>query len=233
MIAGHEAEVARQFDAQRGRFKQTVGCEDFRLRAIETALGPLVGKRILDLGCGKGRFARHLQARGAQVVGLDLSWGMLAEAEGVPRVRASALRLPFTCASIDAVIAIEVFEHMSSRITKLACREALRVLRKGGLLAIIDKNIAALDARRPWLPSAFVKRLDEYRGRGMYPAGGKVRERWFWPQRLQAELAADFVDVRVFRLLAPSEERTWLFRRLPATRLMTLWLAHAPGGGHA
>ena len=48
------------------------------------ALEPLVGKRILDLGCGKGRFARALQGLGAQVVGLDLSAAMLAEATGVP-----------------------------------------------------------------------------------------------------------------------------------------------------
>jgi ubiquinone/menaquinone biosynthesis C-methylase UbiE len=35
---------------------------------------------ILDLGCGHGRDAEYLAARGATVVGADLSWGMLAHA---------------------------------------------------------------------------------------------------------------------------------------------------------
>src|SRR5208337_3136749 len=111
-------------------------------------------------------------------------------------------------------------------------RETSFATRRGGVLAIVDKNIAALDAQRPWLPSALVKRIDEYRGRWMYPARGLVRERWFWPSGFQAELARRFKDVRIVRLLAPAEERTWLFRRLPAARLMTLWTARVPGGDH-
>jgi len=166
------------------------------------------------------------------VVGLDLAAAMLAEATGVPRVRATARRLPFGPRTFDAMIAIEVFEHLDPRSRDLVCDEAQRVLRCGGVLAIVDKNIAALDAQRPWLPSALVKRIDEYRGRWMYPAPGSVRERWFWPSGFQAELRRRFKDVRIVRLLAPAEARTWLFRRLPAARLMTLWSARVPGGDH-
>ena len=96
MISAHEAEVAFRFDSLHRRFKPSIARDDYRLRGIVDALEPLLGKRILDLGCGKGRFARALQARGAQVVGLDLSAAMLAEATGVPRVRATARRLPFS-----------------------------------------------------------------------------------------------------------------------------------------
>ena len=232
MIATHEAEVAFRFDSLHRRFQPSLAGDDYRLRGIVDALEPLPGKRILDLGCGKGRFARALQALGAQVVGLDLSAAMLAEATGVRRVRATARRLPFGPRTFDAIIAIEVFEHLDPRSRDLVCDEARRVLRRGGVLAIVDKNIAALDAQRPWLPSALVKRIDEYRGRWMYPARGLVRERWFWPSGFQAELARRFKDVRIVRLLAPAEERTWLFRRLPAARLMTLWSARVPGGDH-
>jgi 2-polyprenyl-6-hydroxyphenyl methylase/3-demethylubiquinone-9 3-methyltransferase len=87
-----------------------------------------------------------------------------------------------------------------------------------------------MNAQRPWLPSLVVKRIDERRGRWMYPPGGPVRERWFWPPRFQAELGRWYEDVRVVRMLAPAEERKWLFRRFPAARLMTLWVAKAPGG---
>ena len=83
MIAEHEAVVAGRFDALCGRFKSEVAADDPRLLAIIERLSPLDGRRVLDLGCGKGRFARSLIERGAQVVGLDLSAGMLAEAAGV------------------------------------------------------------------------------------------------------------------------------------------------------
>ncbi len=232
MIATHEAEVAFRFDALHERFRPSIDRDDYRLRAILDELEPIGGKRILDLGCGKGRFARALQALGAEVVGLDLTAAMLAHATGVPRVQATARRLPFGPRTFDAVIAIEVFEHLDPWSREQTCNEAQRVLCCGGVLVIVDKNIAALDARRPWLPSALVKRIDEYRGRWMYPAHGLVRERWFWPPGLRAELRRRFSDVRIVRLLAPAESNTWLFRRLPAARLMTLWSARVPGGEH-
>ncbi len=47
------------------------------------------------------------------------------------------------------------------------------------------QECGALDARRPWLPSLVVKRIDERRGLWMYPAGGPVRERWFRPEALK------------------------------------------------
>ncbi len=232
MIATHEAEVACRFNSLHERFKPSIAHHDYRLRGLLDALEPLVGKRVLDLGCGKGRFARALQELGARVVGIDLSAAMMAQATGLPRVRATARRLPFGPGTFDAIIAIEVFEHLDPRSRNVVCAEARRALRRGGVLAIVDKNVAALDARRPWLPSVLLKRFDEYRGRWMYPARGLVRERWFWPPGLQAELRRWFEDVRMVRLLAPAEEQCWLFRRLPAARLMTLWSARVPGGDH-
>ena len=58
MISTHEAEVASRFDALHGRFSSTVASDDFRLgRVVVEAVGPLRGLQVLDLGCGKGRFA--------------------------------------------------------------------------------------------------------------------------------------------------------------------------------
>ncbi len=230
MISMHEREVAHRFTALQGRFKASLAPDDYRLRGVLQALGAVAGRRILDLGCGKGRFARALWERGAEVVGVDLSAAMLAGAVGLPRVRASARRLPLASAAFDAVCAVEVFEHLDPRSRSLVCAEARRVLLPGGLLVIVDKNTGALDARRPWLPSVLVKRIDEYRGRWMYPAGGPVRERWFWPEAMRAELERTFQDVQIHHLLAPAEEKSWLFRRLPAVRLMALWSARVPGG---
>ncbi len=222
-MVAHDAFVAARFDESEARFKAAVGPDDVRLQAVLRALGPLEGRRVLDLGCGKGRFAAHLKAQGAEVIGLDLSAAMLGRATGLDRVQASARRLPFSNATFDAVVAIEVLEHVGAIGPVLS--EARRVLTPGGRLAIVDKNLAALDARRPWVPSGFVKWIDERRGLWMYPADGPVRERWFWPATLRRRLRRDFAEVGVEFLLRPEESSSRVFRSIPSARLMILWSA--------
>lgn len=223
----HDAEVARSFDAAEARFKPAARPDDARLTAVLGAIGPVAGLRVLDLGCGKGRFALPLAARGAEVVGVDLSRAMLAHANGIDRAQASARSLPFADATFDALFAVEVLEHVGD--PGPALREARRVLRPGGRLAIVDKNLLACDARRPWLPSAALKWVDERRGLWMYPAGGPVRERWFVPGRLRRAIErAGFVAGRPEFLLTPDERRRWLHRAIPAARLLTLWSARVP-----
>src|SRR5436309_1868345 len=59
-------------------------------------------------------------------------------------------------------------------------------------------------------------------------AGGPVRERWFWPGSLCRRLRRDFVAVRAEYLLSPNERRRFVFRVVPAARLMTIWSARVP-----
>lgn len=224
----HDVEVASRFDEARGRFKREVDPGDYRLGAVLCGLAGMASPLLLDLGCGKGRFARRLEAAGARVVGLDLSAGMLAEARGVGRVRGSARALPFACGSFDAVVAIEVFEHLGD--IDAAIVEIRRVLKPGGRLIVIDKNAGSLNDRRPWLPSLVVKRIDERRGFWMYPADGPVRERWFWPHRLGRMLSLHFADVSIEYLLSPGESGRKVFRAFPMSRLMACWTARVPGG---
>jgi 2-polyprenyl-6-hydroxyphenyl methylase/3-demethylubiquinone-9 3-methyltransferase len=231
-IAGREAIVAARFDALHARFKPEVAEDDPRARAILEALGPLCGRRILDLGCGKGRFARVLDARGARVVGLDVSAAMLAAAGGATpdRVLGSARRLPFRDASFDAAIAVEVFEHFEPRAIDDACGELRRVLRPGGRFVLVDKNVYAMNARRPWLPALAIKWLDQRRGLWMYPASGPVRERWFRPGGMKRRLARWFPEVRTRHLLSRDEAGRFPFRAIPTARLFVLWEARSPGG---
>jgi ubiquinone/menaquinone biosynthesis C-methylase UbiE len=224
----HDAEVSRRFDEAAARFKPAVGAADYRLEAILRGLEGLERPTVLDLGCGKGRFARHLERRGATVVGLDLSQAMLAEASGLARVRATARNLPFADGSFDAVIAVESLEHVGEIEPVIA--EARRVLRRAGRLIVVDKNAAALNATRPWLPSLLVKWIDERRGLWMYPAGGPVVERWFRPGRLARLMARRFDEVSVGFLLSPDEARSRTFRAFPRARLMACWTASIDGG---
>jgi ubiquinone/menaquinone biosynthesis C-methylase UbiE len=226
-LSPHEAYVAERFDRLQARFKPTVAADDVRLLGLIRALGLLDGLRVLDLGCGKGRFATRLQEAGAEVVGLDVSAAMLGEARGIARVLGSAARLPWGDGTFDAVVAVEVFEHLED--VGPVIREASRVLRPGGRLAVVDKNAGSLNAARPYLPNHVVKWLDERRGRWMYPALGPVRERWFWPKALARQLSAEFEHVSVDYLLSPAETSP-IFQRRPAARMLTLWTARTPGG---
>jgi ubiquinone/menaquinone biosynthesis C-methylase UbiE len=230
LIAVHEKTVAGRFDSLRGRFKAEVAADDARLLAIVERLSPLYGRVVLDVGCGKGRFARRLTERGAHVVGLDASSGMLAEAGGLARVRATARRLPFRRASFDGAMAVEVFEHLAPESLDHVFAEVLRVLKPGGTFVVIDKNACSVDARRPWLPSLAVKWIDERRGRWMYSHREPVRERWFRPNQLARRLRRWFPEVHVRHLLSRHEEGRFPFEWVPAARLLVLWAAQAPGG---
>ncbi len=228
----HEAEVAARFDLLERRFKPALGRGDVRLAALLACLGPLRGRRVLDLGCGKGRFADALARAGAEVIGLDRSGAMLAGAvtSSYARVLCSGRRLPLAPAALDAAIAVEVFEHLHRAAIDEVLGELRRVLRPGGIVAIVDKNAASWNARRPWLPNLAVKWIDERRGLWMYPGGGPVRERWFWPRRFAHRLGRFFSEVRVTYLLSPEEARHASFVRVPRARLLTLWSARVPGG---
>jgi SAM-dependent methyltransferase len=228
----HEAEVAARFDLLERRFKPALGRGDVRLEALLACLGPLAGRRVLDLGCGKGRFAHALARAGAKVIGLDRSGAMLAgtAAAGYARVRGSGRRLPLATAVFDAAIAVEVFEHLHRAAIDEVLGELRRVLRPGGVVAILDKNAASLNARRPWLPNLAVKWIDERRGLWMYPSGGPVRERWLWPRGFAKRLGRSFGEVRLTYLLSPGEAGREVFLSVPQARLLTLWSARVPGG---
>lgn len=231
MTIAHERYVRSRFDALEARFRDEVSADDYRLRACLGAFAPLAGLRILDLGCGKGRFARHLREAGAEVVGLDGSRNMLSQAIGLDRVRGSALRLPFGSGTFDGAMAVEVFEHLPRSCVGLALGEVARVLKLRGRVVIVDKNVFALDAARPWLPKLAIKAIDERRGRWMYPAGGPVRERWFSPRGFAGQMRGHFDEVKTEFLVSPEESRRAIFRFVPKTRLMVLWAARVAVGG--
>ena len=98
--------------------------------------------RILDLGCGRGFYAKAITTLypGAAVAGVDFNPDYLAEAKAqtyattVRLARADARALPFPSESFDAVVCSEVLEHIVE--DRAALREINRVLRNGGLLLV-------------------------------------------------------------------------------------------------
>ncbi|GIP37635.1 methylase [Paenibacillus sp. J31TS4] len=108
------------------------------IRQLEAYPLPL-GSRILEVGCGTGRTACHLAARGHSVTAVDLHAGMLdkarkrSEAMGtsVLFLQADACRLPFEDRSFD-VLLVESVTNFADIQQALA--EYCRVLKPGGML---------------------------------------------------------------------------------------------------
>ncbi len=109
---------------------------------------PRAGDRVLDLGCGAGTdvflAAARVGARGI-AVGVDLSVEMLGRAAaaapgsaaGRARFVAGDLEsLPFRSGGFDAAISNGVLNLVPDKARAL--REAARVLRPGGVLAMAD-----------------------------------------------------------------------------------------------
>lgn len=108
------------------------------LRGAVERLAELAGARphtrLLDLATGTGTVARAATARGASVVAVDLSPGMLAVARrlspGIDLRPADARALPFGRGAFDAVTCGLSLSHFGER--ERALGEVLRVLRPGG-----------------------------------------------------------------------------------------------------
>src|SRR3954470_8825497 len=115
--------------------------------AVLAECGELQGKRVLDVGCGEGRFCRLLAGRGAEAVGLDPIAPLLDSARGQESaneryILGAGEGLPFRDASFDIVLfylsLIDITDYRG------AIREAVRVLRPGGRVIVANmSNIAS------------------------------------------------------------------------------------------
>jgi ubiquinone/menaquinone biosynthesis C-methylase UbiE len=98
--------------------------------------------RVLDIGCGPGRYVTALRERhpGIITVGLDLSPGMAAAtiATGTPAGVADAMQLPVRSASFDVAIAAHMLYHVPD--ISLAARELARVVGASGVVAIVTNG---------------------------------------------------------------------------------------------
>ena len=138
------ARIQSSFDQAAGdeeRFPSTIDPRIWHVKLVREHLGELRGRRVLDVGCGKGRFARIFKEAQpeAEIWGLDISEAMLRFVpEGIHTRAGSMTELPFEDAFFDGAYATESLEH-AVEISK-AVSEICRVVKPGGRIAIIDKN---------------------------------------------------------------------------------------------
>jgi len=119
-------------------------------------LGPVRGKRILEVGCGAARWSIALARQGARATGIDLSASQLAKARRlvtrsgfrVPLFRGSVERLPFRDAAFDIVFCD--WGAMTFSDPARSVPECARVLRRKGRFVFVTASplrYAALDPR--------------------------------------------------------------------------------------
>jgi SAM-dependent methyltransferase len=112
---------------------------DFELRRAFLSHDLRPDLRVLDLGCGEGRFTAEIAAAGASGVGAEVAQAAIDRARArhpeleFERVEIDG-ELPFADGAFDLVWASEVIEHVSDTARWLS--EVRRVLRPGGVLLI-------------------------------------------------------------------------------------------------
>jgi ubiquinone/menaquinone biosynthesis C-methylase UbiE len=137
-------EIVQHFNkaaADEENFPSTIDPRIYHVQLILDYFGGLDGKRVLDAGCGKGRFARVLAERypRASMVGFDLATAMLRHVPaGISACAGSMTALPFATGSFDYAYATESLEHAVQ--IDVAVAELCRAVRPGGRIVIIDKN---------------------------------------------------------------------------------------------
>ena len=101
------------------------------------------GERVLDLGCGNGRFYEKLKQ--GVYTGIDNSEELIKIAkekykEGDFRV-ASALELPFKNEEFDKIYSLAVLHHIPKDYHNIFVEESKRVLKKNGILVLTIWNL--------------------------------------------------------------------------------------------
>ncbi len=186
------------FDAEEALHPADVAPSDGRVGALRETLGNLNRKRVLDAGCGKGRFGKVLKRLfpDCELWGVDASRGMLQHVDGAfPVKQGSLLHLPFPAGEFDAAYCVESLQHVPN--WDGALRELRRVLRPGGTLAIIDRNakyLGTVDVS-PWErwvePDAFATLLERYFVRVSMAPVVQIAGQWLGDQFLMWRCEVD------------------------------------------
>jgi ubiquinone/menaquinone biosynthesis C-methylase UbiE len=124
--------------------------------------------RLVDLGCGTGRFLDFVKQKWPRLptLGLDLSEAYIGYARHHLRhwsrinlIVANAEAVPAPDNSCDAVTSIFMMHELPPKVRRSVIGEAARILRPGGRLILADSvqrgDIPQYDAMLDWFPTSY------------------------------------------------------------------------------
>lgn len=116
-----------------------------RVQTIFEWVNPADNSIILDMPCGRGFYLNMFRyVSNCTIIGAELEWAVIKKAQAnighldVPLHNANIYHLPYADNTFDAVILSEILEHIDDDVAGL--REAYRVLKPGGIVAITVPN---------------------------------------------------------------------------------------------
>lgn len=157
--ADHTARVLDQFAKQAESYAALINrSKDTTLPWLLEAMKPLASDRLLDVGCGTGRFAITLASLVANVVGIDLTAEMLQQAKqlqtdekltNIEWRQGDVAKLPFNDSEFTLVSSRAMLHHVIEPARVIT--EMKRVCKPGGRIMAMDltpshDKIAAFDA---------------------------------------------------------------------------------------
>ena len=100
--------------------------------------------KILDAGCGNGFITNYIFLKNSQVIGIDISQGMISEAQKrYPKIKFQKMnmeKLDFKDNSFDGIFCFQAFEHIPPKEQEKVLGECFRVLKENGILMFNTNN---------------------------------------------------------------------------------------------
>lgn len=131
-----------EFEAVSDTFLDTISKDDERYTTTRNAISDYKNAKILDLGCGKGRYLKNLLEEGLenQYYGVDISQNVMKDLAQYPiTCKVGTLtNIPFEENIFSVVYTCEALEHAID--FQSAIKEMARVTKRNGLIIVIDKN---------------------------------------------------------------------------------------------
>lgn len=188
----------QRFDAGSGQ--RGVAAALLALAEAQAWAGAQGAERILEVGCGTGHWLASLRPATGRLFGLDLSAGMLTQAqareEQLSLARGTACQLPFPDACADLVICINAIHHYQRQRDFVF--EARRLLRPGGALVVAGTDPRA-HRHRWYIYDYFVGTYETDLDR--FPSWGTVLD-WMAEagfERIEWRLVEQILDHKVDR----------------------------------
>lgn len=124
----------------------------------------MAGDRVLDSGCGNGRFYEVFKDKDVSYVGVDFSETLIEIAKNnYPKTEfraANALDLDFPNNFFDKIFSIAVLHHIPSKDFRLKfLKEARRILKPGGFLILTVWNLWSYPKKRIEILKSNLKKI--------------------------------------------------------------------------